>query len=97
MATGKKSTKATDFTHTNWGTKLNSYLSSVKQNLSSANAFDIIINEAKSYLKGGPGQLEDSVTTVTNGQELDERALICDDNSDYDDASDLGSNSENSD
>ena len=81
-ATGKESTKTTDFNQANWATITNGYLSSIKKAFTGRNAskFDDTINEAKSFLKA-TSRAGDSNNTSAK-QEMDERALLCDDDSD---------------
>ena len=80
-ATGKESTKTTDFNHTNWAMITSSYLSNIKTNLSSAGKFDRIINDSKSFMKMVTSQSGDT-TFNSAAQDTDERALLCDDDSD---------------
>ena len=83
-ATGKESTKMTDFNQVNWATitGTNGYLSSVKKTLSSASKINNIINAAKGFLKA-TSRTGDSTTLSA---EQDERAFLCDDESDSDPA-----------
>jgi hypothetical protein len=82
-ATGKESTKATDFNQANWATITTGYLASIKKALSSASKLNIIINAAKSFVKAtsrpGPG---DTLNVTSTQQDMDERAFLCDDDSD---------------
>ena len=81
-ATGKESTKMTNFNQVNWATITNGYLSSVKKTLSSASKINDIINAAKGFLKA-TSRTGDSTTLSA---EQDERAFLCDDESDSDPA-----------
>ena len=81
-ATGKESTKMTDFNQVNWATITNGYLSSVKKTLSSASKINDIINAAKGFLKA-TSRTGDSTTLSA---EQDERAFLCDNESDSDPA-----------
>jgi hypothetical protein len=83
-ATGKESTKATDFNQANWATITNGYLVSIKKALSSASKLNIIIDAAKHFVKATsrPGQAGDTLITSTGLEDMDERAFLCDDDSD---------------
>ena len=74
-----------DFNQANWAAITNGYLFSIKKALSSASKFNIIINAAKSFVKAtsrlGPG---DTFNNTSAEQDMDERAFLCDDDSDSD-------------
>ena len=70
----------TDFNQGNWATNTNSFLVSIKKSLSSAGKFDAIINAAKSFVKA-TSRTGDTLA-YNNEQDMDERALLCDDDSD---------------
>ena len=75
----------TDFNQANWATITNGYLSSIKKAFTgcSASKFDDIINEAKSFLKATSRTGDSTAFNNTSAeQDVDERALPCDDNSD---------------
>jgi hypothetical protein len=72
----------TDFNQANWATITNGYLVSIKKALSPVSKFNVIINEAKDFVKatsrtGDTTAFDDSV-----GPDMDERAFLCDDESD---------------
>jgi hypothetical protein len=77
-ATGKESTKTTDFNQANWATITNGYLTSMKKTLSPASNFDVIINAAKTFLKS-TSRAGDTKTSAEGDTLVDERALLCDD------------------
>jgi hypothetical protein len=81
--TGKESSKLTDFNQANWATVTSGYLSSIKKTLSSPAKFDAIINAAKSFIKATSRTGDTTNTNTSTGeQDLDERAFLCDDDSD---------------
>jgi hypothetical protein len=81
-ATGKESTRTTDFNQSNWGTVTSSYILSIKKALASDIKFGAIITDARSFAK--VSQRGDATATTTTGleEEYDERAQLCDDESD---------------
>ena len=81
-ATGKESSKLTDFNQANWVTVTSGYFSSIKKTLSSPAKCDAIINAAKSFIKATSRTGDTGTLTSTVEQDLDERALLCDDDSD---------------
>ena len=81
-ATGKESTKSTDFNQTNWAMITNGYLTSIKKTLSSPSKFDPIINEAKSFVKATSRPSDSTAFNTSPEQDMDERAFLCDDDSD---------------
>ena len=75
----------TDFNQANWAMIANGYLSSIKKAFTghSASKFDDIINEAKSFLKATSRTGDSTAFNNTSAeQDVDERALLCDDDSD---------------
>ena len=75
----------TDFNQANWATITNGYLLSIKKAFTgrSASKFDDIINEAKSFLKATSRTGDSTAFNNTSAeQDVDERALLCDDDSD---------------
>ena len=74
----------TDFNQANWATITNGYFLSIKKTLSPTGKFDVIIKSAKSFLKATSSRTGD--TTAFNNtsaeQDMDERAFLCDDDSD---------------
>ena len=75
----------TDFNQANWATITNGYPSSIKKAFTghSARKFDDIINKAKSFLKATSQTGDSTASNNTSAeQDVDERALLCDDNSD---------------
>jgi len=72
----------TDFNQANWATKTNGYLVSIKKALSPISKFDDIINAAKSFVKATTRTGD--TTAYDNEQDMDERAFLCDDDSDSD-------------
>jgi hypothetical protein len=81
-ATGKESTKSTDFNLANWGAITNGYLSSIKKTLSDKK-FDGIINDAMSFTKVSRRGESTAASSATADQELaNERAFLVDDDSD---------------
>jgi len=72
----------TDFNQANWATKTNGYLVSIKKALSPVSKFDDIINAAKSFVKATTRTGD--TTAYDNEQDMDERAFLCDDDSDSD-------------
>jgi len=81
-ATGKESTKTTDFNQANWGPIINGYLLSIKKALSSPSKLNPIIKAAKSFMKA-TSRIGDStafnITSAEQDMPVDERALLCDD------------------
>ena len=77
-ATGKESTRSTDFNQANWGTATSGYIEAMKK----LSKFDDIIADARSFAK--VNQRGDTTTnsSAVLEQELDERAHLCDDESD---------------
>jgi hypothetical protein len=71
----------TDFNQVNWATITNGYLSSAKKTLSSTSKINVIINAAKGFLKA-TSRTGDATTLSA---EQDERAFLCDDESDLED------------
>ena len=92
-ATGKESSKTTDFNQANWATVTDSYLLSIKKALSSESKFDLIINAAKSFLKITTWTGDTTAFNDTSAeQNMDERAFLCDDpDSDWVEVVKLGS------
>jgi hypothetical protein len=84
QATGKESTKSTNFNLGNWGSATDSYLQSVKKNLSNNKDFDLIIGEAVSIANANrrPDASGNSITDDELAN--DERACLADDDSDSD-------------
>jgi hypothetical protein len=80
-ATGKESSKMTDFNQANWAMITNGYLLSIKKALSPPGKFDPIINAAKNFVKV-TSRTGDSLNKSGGDQEVDERAFLCDDASD---------------
>ena len=75
----------TDFNQANWAMITNGYLLSIKKAFTgrSASKFDDIINEAKSFLKATCRTGDSTAFNNTSAeQDVDERALLCDDDSD---------------
>lgn len=75
----------TDFNQANWATITDGYLSSIKKAFTggSASKFDVIVNEAKSFLKAT--SRTGDLTAFNNTEQdipVDERAFLCDDDSD---------------
>ena len=81
-ATGKESTKTTDFNQPNWGPITNGYLLSIKKALSSPSKLNPIIKAAKSFMKA-TSRFGDSTAfnsmVERDTMPVDERALLCDD------------------
>jgi hypothetical protein len=77
-ATGKESTKTTDFNQANWATITTGYLSSIKKTLSSASKFNEIVNAAKSFMKI-TSRTGDTAFDTSAKQDINERAFLCDD------------------
>jgi hypothetical protein len=73
----------TDFNQANWAVITNGYLLSIKKAFSGSKAskFDVIINNAKSFLKATTRSGDSTVKTSAE-QAMDERAFLCDDDSD---------------
>jgi hypothetical protein len=84
QATGKESTKGTNFNQSHWGTVTNEYLSSIKKNLSDDQKFDRIIKDAMHFSKASNRCGESSLSAPGNHEmaNLNERALLVDDDSD---------------
>lgn len=72
----------TDFNQANWATITNGYLASIKKTLSPISKFDTIINAAKSFMKT-TSRIGDTFNASAK-QEMDERAYLCDNESDLD-------------
>ena len=77
----------TDFNQANLATITNGYLLSIKKAFTGRSAskfdFDNIINEAKSFLKATSRTRDSTAFNNTPAeQDVDERALLCDDDSD---------------
>lgn len=80
VVTGKESTKSTDFNQANWGAITNGYLSSIKKNLANNGKFDRIITDAMGFAK--VNRRGDSALSSPEHDLSDERACLCDDDSD---------------
>ena len=72
-----------DFNQANWAMITNGYLSSIKMTLSAPSKFDIIIKAAKSFVKATT-RTGDTTAFNDTSAEQDERAFLCDDESDLD-------------
>ena len=68
-ATGKESTKATDFNQANWATITNGYVVSIKKNLFSPKKLDPIVNAAKSFVKA-TSRAGDTSTLSTSAEQM---------------------------
>lgn len=68
----------TDFNQSNWATITSGYLSSIKKSLSSPTKFNVIIDEAKSFLKATSRTGDSTFDTSAKGN-MNERAFLCDD------------------
>lgn len=80
VSTQRKSTRSTDFNQANWGSATTGYIQSIKS--LTANKFDAIITEAMKASK--LTQRNKAATMLSDNEELDERAVLCDDDSDTD-------------
>jgi lysozyme family protein len=78
-ATGKESTKTTDFNQANWATITNGYLSSIKKALSSPSKFNPIIDAAKRFVKATSRIGDTTAFDNTAEEDKDVRAFLCDD------------------
>jgi hypothetical protein len=78
--TGKESTRSTDFNQTNWGAVTSGYITSIGKSLASDSKFDALVANAKSFAK--VNQRDRTTTSPMIEQEFDERAELCDDESD---------------
>jgi hypothetical protein len=75
----------TDFNQANWATITDSYVLSIKKAHSPASKFNVIIKEAKSFVKATSRTGDTAAFDDTSaGQDLNERAFLCDDDSDPD-------------
>jgi hypothetical protein len=79
QATGKESTKTTDFNQANWAAITTSYLLSIKKTLSPASKFDSIIDAAKGFMKITSRTGDTTAVNIPAEQDMDERAFLCDD------------------
>ena len=82
--TGKESTITTDFTQLNWALTAKNYFVSVKNAYASnPMKFNLIIDDAKSFVKATSRTVDTTFNnTLAGEQDLDERAFLCDDDSD---------------
>ena len=85
-ATGKESTRTTDFNQANWGTITSGYILSIQKNLSNDIKFDGVIADVQKFAKANT-QCGDSATALPSSapeQEFDEHTQLCDDESNDD-------------
>ena len=68
----------TDFNQANWATITNSYFSSIKKTLSSPAKYNVIIDEAKSFLRA-TFQTGNTTVNTSAKQNVNEQAFLCDD------------------